>query len=237
MIVLFLTGMVGLILMRALRQDIAKYNEDTVEEMQEETGWKLVHGEVFRPPAFSPMLLAVLTGTGIQIFMMTLVLMMFALLGFLSPANRGGLMTALLLIFVFMSSFAGFVSARMYKTFGGVSWKRNTLITALLYPSILFITFFFVNLAVWHQGSSGAVPFTTLFALVVLWFGISVPLCFFGSYFGFMQNSISMPLKYNNIPRVVPPQAWYLSSAFSVIVGGILPFGSVFIEVFFILGG
>ena len=59
------------------------------EEAQEETGWKLVHGDVFRPPTTSPMLLSVFTGTGVQIFACTLILMFFAVLGFLSPANRG----------------------------------------------------------------------------------------------------------------------------------------------------
>ena len=36
-----------------------------------------------------------------------------------------------------------------------------------------------------HLGmkSSGAVPFTTIFALLVLWFGISVPLVFLEAYF------------------------------------------------------
>ena len=33
---------------------------------QEESGWKLVHGDVFRAPETSPMLLAVLAGTGVQ---------------------------------------------------------------------------------------------------------------------------------------------------------------------------
>lgn len=41
----------------------------------------------------------------------------FATLGFLSPANRGGLMTAVLLLFCFLGSFAGYSSARLYKTF------------------------------------------------------------------------------------------------------------------------
>ena len=31
------------------------------------------------------------------------------------------------------------------------------------------------------------------------------------------------------------PQAWYMHPAFSVLIGGILPFGAVFIELFFIL--
>lgn len=64
MIVLFLTGVVAMIMLRTLHKDISSYNEmQTLEEAQEESGWKLVHGDVFRPPAFSPMLLSVLAGT------------------------------------------------------------------------------------------------------------------------------------------------------------------------------
>jgi hypothetical protein len=63
MIVLFLTGVVAMIMLRTLHKDISTYNEmQTLEEAQEESGWKLVHGDVFRPPAFSPMLLSVLAG-------------------------------------------------------------------------------------------------------------------------------------------------------------------------------
>lgn len=63
MIVLFLTGVVAMIMLRTLHKDISSYNEmQTLEEAQEESGWKLVHGDVFRPPAVSPMLLSVLAG-------------------------------------------------------------------------------------------------------------------------------------------------------------------------------
>ncbi len=40
-----------------------------------------------------------------------------AVLCFLSPANRGGLMTAMLLLFVFMGIFGGYSAGRLYKTF------------------------------------------------------------------------------------------------------------------------
>jgi len=91
MIVLFLTGMVAMIMMRTLHADFRRYREmETSEEAQEETGWKLVHGDVFRPPGF-PMLLSVSVGSGVQVFAMGVITMMFAVLGFLSPANRGGL--------------------------------------------------------------------------------------------------------------------------------------------------
>ena len=42
------------------------------EDAQEEFGWKLVHGDVFRPPR-KGMLLSVMAGTGTQIFFMTLI--------------------------------------------------------------------------------------------------------------------------------------------------------------------
>lgn len=57
MIVLFLTVMIAMILLRALRKEIAQYNDpSTLEEAKEESGWKLVHGDVFRPPSTYPML-------------------------------------------------------------------------------------------------------------------------------------------------------------------------------------
>ncbi|KAL2534083.1 Transmembrane 9 superfamily member 7 [Abeliophyllum distichum] len=119
MIVLFLSGMVAMITMRTLYKDIAHYNQlETQDEAQEETGWKLVHGDVFRAPTNSG-LLCVYVGTGVQIFGMTLVTMIFALLGFLSPSNRGGLMTAMVLLWVFMGLIAGYSSARLYKMFKG----------------------------------------------------------------------------------------------------------------------
>ncbi|KAK2398920.1 Transmembrane 9 super member 8 [Trifolium repens] len=235
MIVLFLSGMVAMIMLRTLYRDISKYNElETQEEAQEETGWKLVHGDVFRPPNNSD-LLCVYVGTGVQFFGMILVTMLFAVLGFLSPSNRGGLMTAMLLLFVFMGLFAGYASARLYKMFKGTEWKKISLRTAVMFPATVSAIFFVLNGLIWGQKSSGAVPFGTMFALIFLWFGISVPLVFVGGYIGFRKPAIENPVKTNKIPRQIPEQAWYMNSAFSVLIGGILPFGAVFIELFFIL--
>ncbi|KAK8513568.1 hypothetical protein V6N12_052746 [Hibiscus sabdariffa] len=47
MIVIFLSGMVAMIMLQTLYRDISKYNQlATQEEALEETGWKLVHGDV-----------------------------------------------------------------------------------------------------------------------------------------------------------------------------------------------
>lgn len=85
-----------------------------LEEAKEESGWKLVHADVFRPPQTAPMLFAVMVGTGVQLGLMTLATLSFALIGLLSPANRGSLLTAFILIFVFMGASAGYHSSRVY---------------------------------------------------------------------------------------------------------------------------
>merc|ERR1712113_1076516 len=110
-----------------------------------------------------------------------------------------------------------------------------TLLLAFFYPGIMFTVFFVLNLFIWGQKSSGAVPFTTMFALLVLWFGISVPLVFLGSYFGFRKDPIQVPTRTNQIPRQIPVQPWFIKPAFTCLVGGILPFGAVFTELFFIM--
>eukprot|EP01120_Amphizonella_sp_Union-15-10_P014699 TRINITY_DN7228_c0_g1_i1.p1 TRINITY_DN7228_c0_g1~~TRINITY_DN7228_c0_g1_i1.p1 ORF type:complete len:662 (+),score=122.37 TRINITY_DN7228_c0_g1_i1:63-1988(+) len=233
MIVLFLSGMVAMILMRTLHADLRRYNSQDPEE-PDETGWKLVHGDVFRPPERG-MLLSVLVGSGSQVLGMSIVVMIFAVLGFLSPANRGGLMTAILVLFVWMGVFAGYFATRTYKNIGGENWRRNSLLTAIFFPGIVFATFFLESIFLWSVDSSGGVPFGTFLALIVLWFGISVPLCFFGSYFAWRKESDKQPARTNQIPRQIPAQVWYMHPLFSILMGGILPFGAVFIELFFIM--
>jgi len=234
MIVLFLTGMVAMIMMRTLHQDFRRYNQVDSEEAQEDTGWKLVHGDVFRPPT-NALLFSVLVGTGVQVLSMTVVTMVFAVLGFLSPANRGSLLTALLVFFVLMGIFAGYFSARTYKMCKGQAWKKCTLMVAFMFPGIVFGTLFLLNFFLWGAGSSAALPFGSMVALIALWFGISVPLAFLGSYFGFKKRALEQPVRTNQIPRQIPEQAWYMRPIFSIFMGGILPFGAVFIELFFIL--
>ena len=111
-----------MILLRTLHKDIARYNQMDAEDAQEEFGWKLVHGDVFRPPK-KGMFLSVLVGNGAQIAIMMAVTLVFACLGFLSPANRGSLMTCVIVLYVCLGTPAGRLAVRSHFFFRA---KRTT---------------------------------------------------------------------------------------------------------------
>jgi len=236
LIVLFLTGMIATILMRMLHRDLRKYSEQLESrEDAEETGWKLVHGDVFRTPK-NPVLLCVFSGFGAQVFVTAAITLICAILGLLSPANPGALVTTIVVVIMLGSVFSGYISTRMYKMYKGVNWKRNMLMTAFMIPGIIGGILLFINFFIWGVKSSGGVSFKALLALIGLFLGIELPLNFVGAYFGFKQASIEYPVGTNQIPRLIPERAWYNNPLSASLLGGLLPFAAVFIELHFILG-
>ena len=112
---------------------------------------------------------------------------------------------------------------------------RCTVLTATLFPGTCFAVFFFLDVLVWSYGSTGAVPILSMFAVLTLWFGISVPLVFLGAFFGYKEEVVTFPVKTSNIPRQIPTQPWYMAAPVVALAGGILPFGACFVELFFIM--
>ncbi|KAJ0091553.1 hypothetical protein Patl1_14602 [Pistacia atlantica] len=53
--------------------------------------------------------------------------------------------------------------------------------------------------------------------------------------FGFSLVFYSVTLRFNSIRIQIPEQPWYMNPIFSILMGGVLLFGSIFIELFFIL--
>ncbi len=247
-IVVFLVLTVMSILVRALKKDIARYNRlDQInlddlsgtsaaldDGVQEDSGWKLVHGDVFRTPSH-PLLLSVFLGNGAQLFVMTGFTIAFAMLGFLSPSNRGALGTIMVLLYTILGFVGGYVSARAYKSLSGDKWKMNIVLTPLLVPGIVFSTFFLLDIFLWAKQSSDAVPFTTMIVIVGIWFVISVPLSVAGSWLGFRAPAFDPPVRTKQIPRQIPPTTTYLKPIPSMLLVGILPFGAIFVELYFIM--
>jgi len=63
----------------------------------------------------------------------------------------------------------------------------------------------------------------------------SVPLVFLGAFFGYKKEAVEYPTSTSNIPRQIPDQNWFMGGPFVMLVGGILPFGALFVELFLIL--
>jgi transmembrane 9 superfamily protein 2/4 len=153
----------------------------------------------------------------------------------LSPSNRGSLGTVIIIFYILFGFIGGYVSSRAYKFFNGESWKQCFFYTPVALPGLVFATFFLLNLFVWGRGASGAVPFTTMLVLVIVWFAISVPLSIAGSWIGFKQPVTEAPVRTNQIPRQIPPSGGYMRPIPSMLLAGILPFGAIFVELYFIL--
>ncbi|KAF8407203.1 hypothetical protein HHK36_006330 [Tetracentron sinense] len=239
MVITFLAGIVLVIFLRTVRRDLTQYEEIDKEaqaQMNEElSGWKLVVGDVFRAPS-NPALLCIMVGDGVQILGMAVVTILFAALGFMSPASRGTLITGMLFFYMILGIAAGYVAIRLWRTIGcgdytgwvSVSWR-----VACFFPGIAFLILTTLNFLLWGSHSTGAIPFSLFVILLLLWFCISVPLTLIGGYLGAKAPHIEYPVRINQIPREIPAQkypSWLL-----VLGAGTLPFGTLFIELFFIM--
>eukprot|EP00186_Timspurckia_oligopyrenoides_P002723 CAMPEP_0182441766 /NCGR_PEP_ID=MMETSP1172-20130603/771_1 /TAXON_ID=708627 /ORGANISM="Timspurckia oligopyrenoides, Strain CCMP3278" /LENGTH=647 /DNA_ID=CAMNT_0024636293 /DNA_START=117 /DNA_END=2060 /DNA_ORIENTATION=- len=234
LIVFFLTLLVALVLLRTVWRDFARYNNlDNLEEVRDESGWKTVNGDVFRAP-FLMELLAVFCGTGVQLIVVTVATLLFALLGFFSPANRGGLLTGMLVFWAFSSVCNGFAGARLYTFLEGTRRNTVTWLSAVGLSGFAFGIFFLLNVIAMFLHSTDAVPFFSLLLIVGMWFGISVPLAYVGSFLGYKLEKREAPCRTNSVPREIPKYSAIPPSVFTILAG-ILPFGVIFIQLVFIL--
>ncbi|CAO2814389.1 unnamed protein product [Amaranthus hypochondriacus] len=238
MVIFFLAGIVFVIFLRTVRRDLTRYEEldkEAQAQMNEElSGWKLVVGDVFREPEHSK-LLCVMVGDGVQITGMAVVTIVFAALGFMSPASRGMLLTGMVIIYLLLGTVAGYAGVYLWKTIKGTpdGWRSVAWWNACFFPGIVFVILTFLNFLLWGSKSTGAIPISLYFILLSLWFCISVPLTLFGGFLATRAEPIQYPVRTNQIPREIPARkypSWLL-----VLGAGTLPFGTLFIELFFIL--
>lgn len=205
-----------------------------IQNPLEETGWQLIHGDVFRSPNHSEKLCTAI-GSGVQLLISSLIVLIIAALGFLAPLNMGSMITAIAVAFIIGAPFGGFISSRLFKTINQEgNWKKNVFKSGIffIFPSLLL--YFIVNQIFKANESSAVLTWKSFFDLLFLIGVIDLSLFFLGSFVGIRLDPIKFPIRVNNIPRKIPKQPWFLSPFFTSIVGGLAVFSVYFVDVFFI---
>jgi len=238
MMVIFLVGLVSMILMRTLRKDYARYSkEDDIDDMEkdlgDEYGWKQVHGDVFRP-ASNCLIFSAFVGTGYQICSVVFIVICFAIVGDLYT-ERGSLLSTAIFVYAATSPVNGYFGGGLYSRMGGKLWIRQMLIAAFLVPTMVCTTAFFINFIAMGYHASRAIPFGTMVAVASICIFVILPLTLVGTVLGRnLAGTPDYPCRVNAVPRPIPEKKWFMEPLVIVMLGGILPFGSIFIEMYFI---
>ncbi|XP_007444445.1 transmembrane 9 superfamily member 1, partial [Python bivittatus] len=241
-LVFLLVGFVVVILMRVLKNDLARYNLD--EEVsssssgddfdQGDNGWKIIHTDVFRFPPCRSLLCAVL-GVGSQFLALGTGIIVMALLGMFNVHRHGAINSAAILLYALTCCISGYVSSNFYRQIGGERWVWNILLTTSLFSAPFFLTWSVVNSVHWANGSTQALPVTTILLLLTVWLLVGFPLTVIGGIFGKNRaNPFDAPCRTKNIAREIPPQPWYKSTVVHMTIGGFLPFSAISVELYYI---
>lgn len=237
-LVFLLIGFVVIILMRVLRNDFARYNvsdDDALEDFQQDDyGWKIIHSDVFRFPGYRALLSSIL-GNGCQFLTLCFGIILMAILGLFNVHRHGSMNTAAVLLYALTCCVSGYVSNSIYKQLNGERWAWNLVLTASLFSVPFFVIWSVVNTIAWSYQSTQALPFTTVLLLMLIWLLVGFPLTVVGGIFGKnWTNGFNAPCRTKNIPREIPPTAWYRSLPVYMVVGGFLPFSAISVELYYI---
>jgi len=253
MMVVFLVGLVAMILMRTLKRDYARFTEDDDEEagldVGDESGWKRVRGDVFRAPkrllAFS-----VMYGTGIQLLVLALFVISLSLFfyhRFSIPAffpshfyfshfvyQRGSTVSAFIGCYAVTALVAGYFSGSFFLQYRGKNWIKCMALTASTFPLFVFAIAFVLDLIAMFYGTN-SIPIGTMIAVIAIWVFFSVPLTLLGTLIGrHWSGKANHPCRVTPVPAPIPEKQWYQEPWAHVVLSGILPFGSIFIEMYFV---
>ncbi|KAJ7964428.1 Transmembrane 9 superfamily member [Quillaja saponaria] len=120
--VVLLTGFLATILTRVLKNDFVKYthDEEAVDD-QEETGWKYIHGDVFRYPKYKS-LFAAAFGSGTQLFTLAVFIFVLALVGVFLSMQPGSS------VYCTCCHICSYIwNCRLYRSFFLLPARRNKL--------------------------------------------------------------------------------------------------------------
>jgi transmembrane 9 superfamily protein 3 len=238
MMVIFLVGLVSMILMRTLRKDYVRYSkddelDDLERDLGDEYGWKQVHGDVFRAPEYT-IFFTSMVGTGHQLATVALCCILIALVEHLYT-ERGTLLSTAIFMYAATSPINGYFGGALYSKMGGMAWMKQMVCGAALFPALICGTAFLINFVAIYYHASRAIPILTMLAVAGICLFVILPLNLVGTILGRnISGTPDNPCRVNTVPRPIPEKKWFMEPWAIVMLGGVLPFGSIFIEVYFI---
>lgn len=212
----------------------------------DESGWKLLAGDVHRVPLFPEMLCA-LVGQGWQLTIATLFIIALAFVTSSLHTSKGAIVTYYVFVFSLTSLLGGYVGGSLFQTYcvslPALATQRNFFmaLSAVGFSGFVLAFGFLLNFVAIIYDSAQAIPFWGMLVVFGIWAVIVVPLTTVGGMWGRHRTAASLsgrPVPHVNvIPRLVPnanTKSWYATAEALALFGGLLPFGSIFIELYYI---
>ena len=239
-----------LIMMRILKQDFIQLDSIPLDPedpsssplADEETGWKLLHGDVFRPP-FNPELFSAIIGVGHQLMSTAILVLTLAVTNIISTTYRGQMLSTSIVVYNLLGVIGGCSGGILYAILTqGMNprWMVQYGYTLLVFQLPTGMVFAWVNSLAMGKGTTAALPFTTILTLVTMILLIGLPSTLFGNIVGrYLAKKVGWdtgfyPTRTTKIPRQIPMIPWWKGPLLQIFVGGCLPFSAIYIELHYI---
>lgn len=239
-LMLLILSLFLLIIIRVVRSDLSRYLQIPDEELnavEEETGWKLLHADVFRAPKHR-LFFCSAVGAGAQLASMIIMVVLVGCVGVFY--QRGAVASAAVISYMVTAAVGGYVSASFYQKLGGEKWAWNIFMTALAFAGPSFVVWSFLNTVAILYGSTAAFPFPTILLMFTMWACVTFPLTVLGGIVGRHRSMRDakegnpFPCKTNKLAREIPSCRWYQSPVTQLFATGFLPFSAIYIELHYI---
>ncbi|KAH9605793.1 hypothetical protein KSS87_008975 [Heliosperma pusillum] len=209
-----------------LKSDLRKYFHGDDDN---EAGRACVDGDIFRCPSYLSLLCAVL-GCGTQVFLVICSLLVLMSLSIIEPYSRGTVWASLIAMYTLTSAIAGYTTVSFYWQFAKTGWEKSVLLTGIILMGPVLLVLSVLNTVAVLYGATAALPFGTIILLLLVYLFITVPFLALGGIVGHhyaCRKPLPSPKRSS---REIPPLTWYMKTQSQVVVGGLLPFSGVLVE-------
>jgi hypothetical protein len=235
-LVLLLTGFVVLILRRVLHSDYDRYarKAENPDDEIDDSGWKLVHGDVFRLPPLVT-LLAAFCGSGVHLALLGATCIMLSLGGFFSFGDKGAVYATLIILFACTSFFGGMASAALHRHLRGTAWHWNVVLTAVIFSGPFLAISVLINIISTAYRVTNALSLEMMATVFLIWLLLSFPLTVLGGVAGRrLVSELSPPVRISNFVRSIPAVPLFKGYVMQFCVAGFLPFSAIYIELYYV---